>query len=77
MPVHLGVLEEVAGGDMRGEGGRIQKEIMLAMHLSGPWGAGGAGNGIFEIARLAQRADDGRLARAGGGGDHEKNAGAA
>ena len=51
-----------------------QKKVIFAVNLSGPWRAGGAGNGVNEILLVAERVDERCLASSGRGGDDEEDA---
>ena len=61
------------GGEVLQNGG-FQRSVKTAVNLSGPWRAGGAGNGVNEILLVAERADERCLAGSRRGGDDEKDA---
>jgi hypothetical protein len=52
--MHLGVFQKIARCDMSLKFVLCEKKIILAVNLSRPRCAGGAGNGINEILLLAE-----------------------
>jgi hypothetical protein len=71
MPVHAGVLKEVAVCSAFLELFLGEEKIILAVHLAAARRARGARNGVNEIRLLAERADERRLPRARRGGEDE------
>ena len=72
--VNLRVLEKIPRCDMFLKFLLTKKKIIFAMHLSGPWRAGGAGHGVNKILLVAERADERGLAGSRRGGDDEEDA---
>lgn len=72
--VNLCVLEKISRFNVALEFLLAQKKVILAVNLSGPWRAGGAGHGVNKILVVAERADERCLARSRGGGDDEEDA---
>ena len=52
--MNLGVFQKIAIRDMLLKFVLGEKKIILTVNLSGPWCAGGAGDGLNKILRVAE-----------------------
>ena len=72
--MHLGVLEEITGGDASAKIGIGQELIIFTFNFSGARRAGCARHRIDKVRCLAKRFDERGLTGAGWRGDDEENA---